>query len=545
MIRLLQHDVTDNARRYPNALMIQDGDAQISYDEMESWANKFARFLLSCGLQRQDPIAFLMKKSICSFKALISILKADAVYVPLNVLTPQQRNRYIIDHCRCRAVICDRDSFSQALLLLEGYLGMIIVLNPPSNDAKGMSLAGEDKKEKSHRSSKVIFANNLDQFDDTELEYQNKPDDLAYILYTSGSTGWPKGVMISHANVMDYAGWTVEFFKITKEDRLSSHPGLYFDLSVFDVYTSFKSGASLHIVPQSSSMFPIKIIEFIENNKLTLWNSVPSLLTFMAKSGILKRGRMPTLKNLTFNGEVMPTQTVIDWMTAYPHLRLVNQYGPTETTCASLFYEIKETPRDAIQPIPIGKPIPGTVVFAMTEEGKLASAGDTAELYIGGVGNGRGYIYDEEKTRKSFVQNPFTQELKDIVYATGDLARLRDDGNYDFVGRKDHQIKYMGFRVELGEIESTLNTFDYVAASAALGIEDLDVGGTKIAVFIALKRETDVAQIMDDLAQKIPHYMVPKDIVKVDRLPLNANGKIDRVRLKQNYLGISASKKVG
>lgn len=514
MVRLLQEYLTENAHRFPDELMVRDGDATITIGEMERFTNAFSRHLKARGVRRQDPVAFLMRKSIASFQALISILKADAIYVPLNDAAPDERNRYSVTHSRCTTIICTTASYDQTVRMLAGYNATVI---------------------------------NIDEFDPpaaatTPPVYENAPDDLAYILYTSGSTGVPKGVMISHANVIDYAEWTVPFFGITESDRLSSHPGLHFDLSTFDVCTALKSGASLHVVPKTDSMFPIKVVEFVEKHELTLWNSVPSLLSFIGKSGVLKPDRMPTLRTLTFNGEVMPTQTVIEWMTAYPHLRVVNQYGPTETTCASLYYEIADIPSDPTQPIPIGSPIPNTYAFAMTEAGTRAGVGEVGELYIGGAGNGRGYLYDEEKTRRSFIPNPLTSDATDTVYATGDLVRLREDGHYDFLGRKDHQVKYMGYRIELGEIESTLNSFDYIASSAALGIQTQDVGGTKIVAYVVWKqapgkRDTSpsVGGIKEDLGAKLPDYMIPKEILILDRLPLNANGKIDRIALTQRY----------
>lgn len=520
MVRLIQEYLTENARRYPDSLMVQDGEKTITIGEMEEWTNQFAAHLKTIGIARQDSVAFVMKKSIASFQALLSILKADAIYVPLNDSAPDERNRYSVEHSRCRAIICTTESYQQAHNLRGG--GSVPIINIDD------------------------FSPDLSQ-PTAPPRYENAPDDLAYILYTSGSTGVPKGVMISHANVIDYAEWTVPFFGVSPEDRLSSHPGLHFDLSTFDVCTALKSGASLHIVPKTDSMFPIKVIEFIEKHQLTLWNSVPSLLTFIAKSGVLKPGRIPTLKTLTFNGEVMPTQTVIEWMTAYPNLRLVNQYGPTETTCASLYYEIREIPTDPTQPIPIGSPIPNTYVFGLTEGGTRSTVGEIAELHIGGAGNGRGYLYDEEKTRASFIINPKDRASGERVYATGDLVRLREDGHYDFLGRKDHQIKYMGYRIELGEIETTLNAFDYIASSAAIGIANQEVGGTKIVAFVTLKpvsagagtegaeASAMEAQIKRDLAEKLPSYMVPKEIVTLRRLPLNANGKIDRLALSELY----------
>jgi amino acid adenylation domain-containing protein len=513
MVQLLQDYVTRIATDFPEQLMIQDGSNATTYGEMETFTNRFARYLVSAGVTRQQPVAFLMDKSTNSFRALISILKADAVYVPLNVRTPDERNRYILDHARCPVLICDATSASQVSRLLEAFDGRIQVINIDD------SFSGDNRSIEGYPRA-----------------YGNIDRDLAYLMYTSGSTGVPKGVMISHRNVIDYAEWTADFFRVTKADRLSSHPGLYFDLSTFDVYTAFKSGASLHLVPAAASMFPIRILEFIEENSLTVWNSVPSLLTFIAKSGVLRAGRLPSLRTVTFNGEVMPTQTVIEWMRACPDIRFVNQYGPTETTCASMYYEITAIPQDPTKPIPIGIAIPNSEVLVLTPDGKVAATAEVGELHIRGSGNGLGYLHDQEKTDRQFVRSPLAEHLGDRIYATGDLVRLGEDGNHEFMGRSDHQIKFMGFRVELGEIESTLDSFDYVVSSAALGIEGLGIGGAVIVAYIVSKATVASSKVKDDLARRLPRYMVPREIIDIRLMPLSSNGKIDRIALKQLYL---------
>jgi len=539
MAYLLQDFVSENAKKYPAKLMIQDNNDTITYGEMEKYTNKFAKFLIMEGVKRGDIITFYMNKSIMSFKSLIGIMKADAAYAPLNTMTPDERVHFILKDSKCKFIICNAKSYSKTLRLLANYNYEIKIINIDSKQTSNKKLESSNLAEELkniEEQLEVAFTGDLGSFNDKKRPYQNIDLDLAYVMYTSGSTGLPKGVMISHRNVIDYAEWTVDFFDIGKDDRLSNHPGLYFDLSTFDLYSAFKSGASLHLVPELISMFPIKIIEFIEESKLTLWNSVPSLLVFIAKSGVLKRGRMPTLRTITFCGEVMPTQTVIEWMKVYPQIRYVNQYGPTETTCASMYYELKQMPEDPAKPIPIGIAIPNTEVFSINNEGEIADVGETGELYIRGSGNGLGYWNNEEKTKKAFIQHPLNEDCKEKVYRTGDLVKLREDGNYDFIGRMDNQIKYMGFRVELGEIESTLNSFDYISSSAVLGIENPEISGMVIIAFISLKYQVKVLKIKEDLGKKIPHYMIPKKIIVFDKLPLNDNRKINKLALKQMYL---------
>lgn len=512
---LLQDFVSVNARRRADNLLIQNVNASITYGQMDSETNKLARYLIGMGVKRQDYVGLLLPKNISLFKSLIATLKADAVYVPLNVETPANRNRFILEQSKCHFLFCDQSTEAMARELIEPLKVVTLI---------------------------VITDDLATAEEDAPVTYQNTLDDLAYVLYTSGSTGLPKGVMISHGSVMNYAEWTESYLDIKPHDRLSNHPGLFFDLSVFEIYSAFKSGASLHLVPPGISMFPVKIVDFIETNKLTIWNAVPSLYTFMARAKVLKPSRLAGLRLLTFNGEVMPTATVTAWMQACPKARFVNQYGPTETTCASLYYEIPEVPTDSSVPIPIGRPIANTTVFAFSEDGRKAAIDEVGEMHIMGAGLGKGYLHDPEKSANSYILNPLDPASGKIAYATGDLVKLRDDGNYDYVCRKDHQVKVMGFRVELGEIESSLNAFDYIATSAALGLPHPQSGDNVIIAFIVMKdeiSEIDDTQLKKDIGRIIPHYMVPRIIIRLPQMPLTANGKIDRHRLKDIHLSAS------
>ncbi|MDY7000572.1 MAG: amino acid adenylation domain-containing protein [Thermodesulfobacteriota bacterium] len=535
-VHLVQDYVTLHAKERPDALMVCDANQSITYGEMDAYTNRLARFLADIGVRRGDKAAFYMAKSVESFRALFGILKADGVYVPLDFNSPPDRVRFILGDCGCEYILCDAGGLLKTLDLLQGYgKDVTVVALAPDADTEALSRIREEAA-KAPKHVAVRVADGLERFEALSPACSNIDTDLAYIIYTSGSTGRPKGVMIAHKSIVDYAAWTVDFFQVTPEDRLSSHAELHFDLSVFDVYTAFRAGASLHPVPRTASMFPVKFLEFVEERALTLWCSVPSFLTYVGKSGVLKQGRIPSLRTVTFCGEVMPASTIIDWMGAYPHIRYVNQYGPTETTCASTYYEITKLPDNPAAPIPIGGPIPNTEVFAVREDGRRVRPGEAGELFIRGTGNSLGYWNNEERTKRAFVQHPLIADYPDIVYATGDQARLREDGLYDFVGRKDNQIKYMGYRIELGEIESVLASFSYVESAAVVGFDVGEIGGTVIAAFVCLKEDIAVARIRDDLSRKLSAHMVPKKIAVIEKMPFNANGKIDRLRLKEMCL---------
>ncbi|MCP4264254.1 MAG: D-alanine--poly(phosphoribitol) ligase [Maribacter sp.] len=532
MFYLVQDYITFHAQQNPDKLMIQDNEQSITFGEIDLYTNRFAKFLVSMGVTKGDNIAFYMGKCINSFRALIGILKVDSVYVPLDYNLPLDRTRLILRDCSCKYLICDASSFEKTIELIEGIDENIKIIVLPTGVNDEVVTNTKECFANYKKNVDLNFVDTVDDFDDTKRDYLNIDISIAYIMYTSGSTGIPKGVMISHRSIIDYATWTVKYFNVKPEDRLSSHAMLHFDLSVFDVYTAFVGGASLHLVPQAYSMFPIKCLEFIQEKELTVWCSVPSFLTYMMKSGALKERELPNMRYITFCGEVMPTATVIEWMKAYPHIRLVNQYGPTETTCASMYYEIEEIPKDPQIPIPVGKATPNTEIFAINDDGEIVKPHESGELYIKGSGNGLGYWNNSEKTKQAFVQSPLVDSYRDIVYATGDTVKLREDGLYDFVGRKDNQIKYMGYRIELGEIEYILNSIKSIACSAALAIDDEETNGIEIVAVICWHKEESLNKVKDKLKKKLPSYMIPRRIVVIDHIPMNSNGKVDRIALK-------------
>jgi len=511
--RLLQDYLYHNAEHQPNAKLIQDGAYSISYGDMNRTSNMLARYFIRRGLKGNDKVALLIPKNIDLFRCVFATLKAGATYVPLSLQAPLERNRFILGHSDCRFLCVDKQRESEGFQLLASQRGVELIII-------------DDKLP-------------IEEEAGDNLPHNCLSDDLAYILYTSGSTGTPKGVMISHGSVMNYADWAVRFLNIKPHDRLSNHPGLHFDLSVFDIYSTLASGASLYPVPQSISMFPIKVVDFIESNKLTIWNSVPSLYSYMLRADVLKPKRLSTLRVLTFNGEVMPTATLIGWMRACPTARFINQYGPTETTCASLHYEIMELPTDPTIPIPLGRPIDNTEVFALTEELEVAQVGQVGELYIAGAGVGKGYLSDADRTAKAFVKNPRDPCSRNVTYRTGDLVKLSADDNYHFIGRRDHQVKVMGFRVELGEIESTLMGLAYISDAASLALPHRFTGDLMIVAFVVIADDSSQSSQIDDLTIKndigrlLPHFMVPREIVRLKSIPLNSNGKIDRAELQR------------
>ncbi len=500
MVKLIQEYFSGSSQKFPYKIAVNFKDENISFAELDRHSNQLARALKSKGVAKGDRICFCLPKSIDSIRSVLGILKADAVYVPLDATAPRARLGQVIKDAKPIVIICNE----QTLELVRGC-GPVFNL-----DAERSRVGSES---------------------DDALNYENSFSDLAYILYTSGSTGQPKGVMITHANIINATEWAVEELDITSEDKMSQHPPLHFDLSTFDLYCAFKSGATLYLVPEELSLFPGQLLKFIEENKLTIWNSVPSVMVYLSLAGLVKHGRIATIKKIFFNGEGFPTKFLAEWMKTFPDKKFVNMYGPTETTVQCTFYKIPEPPSDLSKLVSIGRACRNVEVFAVKEDGQMANVGEEGELYVGGLGVGLGYWNDPENTVASFLDFP----RKGRVYKTGDLVKLLSDGNYEFIGRKDFQVKVMGHRIELGDVESALYSLPYIKEAGVIAVVAESTGGIEIIACVSLNEPKSEEEIKSNLADLLPAYAVPHKIEIKNLLPRTSTGKIDRISLKANY----------
>ena len=538
MASLVQDYLARTASEFPSRLAAECGHDSLTFAQWDAASNRLARFLKSMGLVRGDRVAFCLPKSIHALVAMVAIAKADAIYVPLNAFSPRARISTVIEDASPRVILFN-DSTKGLVGSPEGAVNPVLRL-------RGRGFGAPRFETQKMHSFPLLSAGfpawygvNLDTNDSLiaressgSLVYENTGEDVCYILYTSGSTGNPKGVMIRHRNIINATDWAVEEFGIGAKDRMSQHPPLYFDLSVFDVYCAMKSGASLFMVSDGVSLFPAQLVKFIEEKGLTIWNSVPSAMVAMCHAGAVSEGRMPSLKKIFFNGEGFPSRFLARWMSAYPEKTFVNMYGPTETTVQCTFYRIPEPPRASSSFVPIGTACRGVEVFAVREDGSIAQPGEAGELYVGGRGVGAGYWNDPAKTARAFVAHPFDSD-KGIMYRTGDLVRRREDGNYEFIGRKDNQVKIRGNRIELGDVDAALWSLPYVNAAAAIAVEDEASGGNKLLACVDMD-DANVRSIKDDLAALIPAYMIPDEVIRT-KLPKTSTGKIDRAVLQERY----------
>ena len=516
--------VTAQAVRRPEAVAVVGEGRSLTYSGLETESNRLARALADGGCAAGDRVCLLMPKSPEAIVALLGIYKTGGIYVPLDPSSPPARLDKIIGSCAPRWIL--------AAGAVSGLLDALL-----TGRDRGASIAVgrlDDAAPRPGRPAARFTASDLAGIPAAPPERRRSRLDPAHILFTSGSTGTPKGVVITHASVIHFVEWATGYFGMGPSDRVSCHPPLHFDLSVFDIFGAFAAGAQLHLVPAAMSLLPNLLAEFIRARRLTQWFSVPSVLSYMTKFDVVGPGDFPALRRLLWCGEVFPTPALISWMKRLPHVTFTNLYGPTETTIASSYYTVPTCPESERQEIPIGAPCDGERLLVLDKELRPVPDGRVGDLYIGGVGLSPGYWNDPAQTREVFLPDPQGAGPSDRLYRTGDLARRDEEGRFYFVGRADTQIKSRGYRIELGEIETCLGALESVRESAVVAVPSGGFEGTLICCAYAPAPGADLtpASLRQRLGRHLPVHMLPARWMAFDRLPRNGNGKIDRASLK-------------
>ena len=351
--------------------------------------------------------------------------------------------------------------------------------------------------------------------------------DLLYVLFTSGSTGVPKGVTINHRSVIDYIDWVTETFDITEEDSFGNQAPFYFDNSILDIYSTIKSGATTYIIPKNLFAQPVLLLEYLKEKKINTIFWVPSALIVVAKLKAFRNVDLSdTLQRVLFCGEVMPNKQLNMWRKFLPDVLYANLYGPTEITDACTYYIVDREFSDD-EPLPIGIPMANTDILVLNDKNELVTGDEVGELCVRGTSLSMGYYNNPEKTKEAFVQNPLNPYVPETIYRTGDLVKYNEYGEIVYLSRKDFQIKHMGHRIELGEIETAVSSLEEIALCCCL----YDEKHQKIVLFI--EEELDKAYINEQISKLVPEYMLPNKVITLEKMPINANGKIDRVKLKE------------
>lgn len=521
MAYILQQLLQKSAERYPEKMAVWARERSVTYRELEERSNQLAHLLRERGVRKGDRVGIYFPKCVESIIAMLGILKAGGVYVPLDPQAPPDRIGYIIGNCGIHTLITRADK-RQTLdhETLAALSASILVDNAPiaANGGGVIPWSVLNTYESSHAPRVSLVET-----------------DLAYILYTSGSTGRPKGVMLTHQNALTFVEWCADKFGITSEDRLSNHAPLHFDLSVFDVYNTLEAGASLYLITEDLALFPSRLAEFMGSQRITIWYSVPSALTLLLLHADLNPDKLKRLRTILFAGEVFPTKYLRQLAERLPEVELYNLYGPTETNVCT-YYKVERERLASMDKLPIGIACENTEVFAVNDQNEIVTeAGGTGELYVRGPAVTYGYWADAEKTKKMVVPNVFQKNFEEKMYRTGDLVQLAEDGNYYFLGRRDSMIKSRGYRIELGEIETALLSHPSVKEAVAVAIPD-DIVGSRINAVVAFHDGASVmpAELQQYCGTRIPKYMIPEAINFRPELPKTSTGKIDRVLLAQD-----------
>jgi amino acid adenylation domain-containing protein len=526
----LLHQLLERAAAVrPGHVAVEDRNRHIAYGELDARANQLARRLQALGVRRGDRVAMFIDKSVEAVVAVYGILKSGGAYVPLDPQAPVARLAYIASNCGVRCLVSESDKSPSWPALIAGAPSIEAVVTLDGEPASTQD-ANSIARPVSDRAA-------VDREPPDPIETDAIDLDVAYILYTSGSTGEPKGVTLTHRNAMAFVEWAVDAFTVGPHDRLSSHAPFHFDLSVFDLYAAVMAQATVVLVPPRTSHFPIEIKRFIDRTGVTVWYSVPSVLTQLVLRGDLAPGDLPSLRAVLFAGEVFPTKFLRQLMALLPSARFVNLYGPTETNVCT-WYDVPPLPTERDDDIPIGKAIANTQTIVVTEDGRLASAGEVGELYVRGATVMQGYWGDGERTARALVQ-PATLGsalLTDRAYRTGDLVQEDPGGNLRFLGRRDGQIKSRGYRIELGEIESVINAHPSIVECAVVAIPD-DLITNRIKAFVATSDDLVGRDLARWCGDRLPRYMIPEDLEVRRSLPRTSTGKTDRKLLQDEARG--------
>ncbi len=523
---LLHQAVELWAARTPDAPAVDEDGAVWTYAELCGRMRRLAWLLRGQGAERNARVAVLMDNCAQAYAALLGALAADACFVPLNPAFPALRLADVLNQAEPAAVI----TLERHLPLLADILGQASVeVSPLVVVLDAEALPDTPGLREAVPGGRLFCAADLARLSGAPVPPRNREEDLAYILFTSGTTGKPKGVMLSHRAVMSVLRWGVDLWTIAQGDRLANHSRLTFDVCMFDIFAGFLAGATVcPILRPADLTFPG---DFIRKHRITVWCSVPGVIGMMVKSRQLAAGPFEHLRVALFIGEALPAEWALDWQRLQPHVPIWNTYGPTEAAifCTAFLVGV-DGPAEPGKPVPIGLPSTDCELFVLRQDtDEPAAPGEVGRLMITGTQLACGYWRAPEITARAFRSNPFKHDLGTLMYDTGDLAMADEHGVLTWIGRSDSQVKVRGYRVELGEVESLLRAAPEVHDAVVLA----PAAGGELWAAVAPEAGVEESDTLADslrafLGHKLPGYMIPSRFAFLRAFPRNDNGKVDR-----------------
>lgn len=504
IINLVEYLENFTVKKCPSKTAIIDGDRSIDFLSLTKKAKRLAHEIIRKKNGLKMPVAVFLLKSLESVIANLAITYSGNIYMNLDVKNPDSRIINILQKINPEIIITNGSLLNKIKSLCSDD---VIVIN-----IDGTAFPSKTNDD-------LIFKR-LETILDT---------DPYCIINTSGSTGTPKGVVLNHRSFIDFIEWSVSTLNITDEEIIGSLSPLYFDIYSFEMCLLMSKGATMVIIPEHLATFPAKLLEFLNSKKINFIFWVPTIMVNIANLDLFTTYKLPDLKQVWFAGEVFPTRHLNYWRKYIPNAVFTNLYGPIEITLDCTYYVVEmDLPNNV--PIPIGHPCRNTDVLILNDENLPAQINEKGELCVRGTSLALGYYNDPEKTAKAFVQNPLNKNYPEVIYRTGDIVYKNDQGEIIFIGRTDFQVKHLGYRIDLSELEHIIvNSWGKIHNACVLYNHDIK----EICLFYEGNKEVNPATFRKELLQYLPKYMVPTKFRLFQELPRNPNGKIDRNLLKR------------